>query len=273
MCLQWEYTKKRWFFHKFGQDMATAYLNEEGETQPNYMQLYLLGRANGKAYLIGGDKDDTLALTTTLQTPSWDAGDERLQKLYVDAIHDIDGTGQISITLSFNNNSSSAPVTTGNLYGSRYQLIQNISSLLNLALYRNLSVTYSWTGGTNGPRVYAFEPSFYVQPYVSTSIVTQYINLGYAGWKHHRRLYAGLISNSPLTFTVKTQDGRVYNVTVPNTNGQFRIMVVMLPQGVKDLAFAYSLTGGTFALFPDAFTIETKEWMQPEFVELPIFKT
>ncbi len=273
LCLRYEYARKRWFPHQYGVDMGTAYLIEKSETQPTAEQLFYLSRTRGIVYLAGGDTDDGVPLTTTVQTPSFDGGDERLQKLYVDALHDFDQPGEITVGLGMNDNT--VPLATVQIFSSstRSQLIQNVSSLTRLALWRNIAVRYTWTGGPSGPRVYSFNPYAYAQPYVSTSIVTQYINLGYPGWKHHRRLYPGLISTGPLTFTIKTQDGRTYSTVIPSTEGQFRIFPIMLPQNVKDLAFAYQLTGGTFALFPEAFTIETKEWQQPQYVQLPIFAT
>ena len=50
---------------------------------------------------------------------------------------------------------------------------------------------------------------------------------------------------------------------------------MMVNHGVKDLAFAYQLDGHgvPFALFPDEFTIETKGWPDPEFLDLAIYKT
>jgi hypothetical protein len=160
--------------------------------------------------------------------------------------------------------------------GTRIQQLLNISSLSSLTLYRNVALQYTWTGGPDGPRIYISEMAGYAQPYISTFFVTQYINLAFPGWKHHRRLYAGYISNSSLLFTIKTQDGRMYgSYTLPTTGGQFKIVEMMLDQDIKDLAFAYQIDGQgqNFALFPEAFTIEIKEWTEPSYINLAIFKT
>ncbi len=273
MCLRYEYARKRWFPHQYADNMSTAYLIEKAETLPNTEQLFYLSRAGGLVYLAGGDTDNGTDITTVVQTPSFDGGNERLQKLYVDTTHDFDQAGNVDVTLGVNDNTVQLPTVTIASVALRSQIIQNVSNLTNLALWRNIDVLYSWTGGPSGPRLYSFNPYAYAQPYVSTLIVTQYINLGYPGWKHHRRLYPGLISTSTLLFTIKTQDGRTYTTFIPSTGGQFRIFPIMLPQNIKDLAFAYQLSGGTFALFPDAFTVETKEWQQPQYVQLPIFTT
>jgi hypothetical protein len=87
-------------------------------------------------------------------------------------------------------------------------------------------------------------------------------------------MWPALVSTADATFTIKTQDGRSYTVTIPNTNGQLRTVPQMLPQDIKDLLFAYSLTcPQPFALFTDSFVIECKAWTEPSFIPLAVFKT
>ena len=156
------------------------------------------------------------------------------------------------------------------------QSLFNASSVpAALNLYRNVAVLLTWTGGPSGPRFYAFEPGWYLQPYLSKRITTQYINLDFPGWKSHRRLYAGLISTGDVTLTIQCQNGHQFTTTIPSTNGQFLIQPIMLQQAIKDLAFAYQLDGGSsqFALFPEAFTIEVKHWNQDTYIDLAVFRT
>lgn len=281
MCMRYEYTKKRWFPAEYADKISVDYLVEESETTPDQMQVLFLSSGNGLIYLEGGYTDnsgDDMPFTPTWTTPSYDQGDERLQKLYVDTIHDFDQAGAVSIQFGFNNNTILGPVLVITTGAARQQYIDNIASLSNLALYRNICANYTLILGAASvfPRCYAFEYAGYAQPYISTRIVTQFIPLGYPGWKHHRRLYPGLISNSAILFTIQTQDGRTYGpITIPSTAGQFRIVPIMLPQAIKDLAFAYQLDGQgqNFALFPEAFTIETKEWQQPDYTNLAVFKS
>jgi hypothetical protein len=251
-------------------------LDEPLVYSPNQMQLLTLSRTLGLIYLAGGDTDNGAAITWTAQSPSFDSGDERTQKLYVDAMVDADGTGNLTSRVDFNNQTVSGPTLILACAGARAQFQENIASLAALSLYRNISLRFSATGGPDGPRVYAFEPSGFVQPYLSSFFTTQFLNLAYPGWKSHRRLYAGLISNASVLFTIKTQDNRVFGpYSIPSTAGQFRIVPMMVVHGCKDLAFAYQLDGGgqTFALFPEAFTIETKGWADPSFLPLAVLKT
>lgn len=274
--LRFEIPKKRWFTHSYADSIVTHYLDELYIGSVNSQQLLELSSTLGFIYRSGGDTDNGTAITTIVTTPSMDGGDDRVQKLYVDIMNDMDGTGTVVAYSQFNNQTVNGPNVSMVPSGVRAQFLENISSLSSLNLYRNVSVTYEWTGGPDGPRLYVCEPSGYVQPYISTFWVTQYINLAFPGYKHHRRLYAGYISNNALLFTIKTQDGRTYGpYTLPSTGGQFKIIPLMLDQNIKDLAFGYQIDGqgNNFVLFPEAWTIETKEWTEPSYIPLAIFRT
>lgn len=263
----------RWFPHVYADPVITHYLVEPNAAFPNDQELFML--AGGAILQSGGNTDAGADIVVIAEPGSIDNGDERAQKLYVDAMTEADQVGPISAQIRFNNSQQTGPTLLMNPAGPRQQFLENIASLMDLSLYRNISVRYTWTGGPDGPRIYAFEPSGYAMPYVSTRFVTQYINLSFPAWKSHRRLYPALISNADVIFTIETQDNRVFTTVIPSTGGQFRIIPLIVAHGCKQLAFAYQLDGqGTpFALFPDAFTIETKAWTEESYVELAIFKT
>lgn len=262
----------RWFAHSYSTQIATHYAVEASANDPNDQQLFLLGLG---IFESGGNSDNGSPVLSSLQLPANDGGDERLQKLYPDALVQADGTGSLSVTPAFDNGQVFAAPTIVSCAGTIQQFQVNIASLANLALHRNIGAVLSWAGGPGGPRIYAWEPAAYIQPYLSTFLVTQFINLSYPGWKMHRRLYPALISTSPVIFTIKCQDGRTFTYVIPSTNGQFLVLPMITDHGIKDLAFAYELDGQgkAFALFPDAFTLETKGWPDPEYLELAIFKT
>lgn len=272
--LRYEIPKRRWFPHSYADQVRFHYLDEPSASAPNDQQLLML---SGDSILkSGGNTDNGTDIDCVVIPASNDGGDQRLQKLYIDAMFDADGSGTLQSFIRYNNQTISGPLLSVTGSGYRQQFLQNISSLADLSLYRNISPIFGWTGGPDGPRIYAWEPSGFAQPYLSTFFVTQFLNLSYQGWKHHRRLYAGLISNATVLFTVKTQDGRLYGpVTIPSTSGQFRVVPLIMPHGCKDLSFAYEWDGQgtTFALFLDSFTLETKEWTGPEYIQLAVVKT
>jgi hypothetical protein len=254
--------------------MRVHYLVEADTEKPNDMQLLMLSGAN--IFKAGGNTDNGADIVSVEYTPSNDGGDERAQKLYVDVMTEADGTGNLQAQALFNNGQQAGPIVTMSPTGARQQFLENISSLGDLSLYRNIALRYTWTGGPDGPRLYAMEPSGFAQPYVSTFFVTQYINLAYPGWKAARRFYPAIISNSNVLLTVETQDNRVYGpYVIPSTGGQFRILPMILDHGVKDLAFAFQLDGQghPFALFPGEFVVEVKGWADPSFIQLAVFAT
>ena len=92
-----------------------------------------------------------------------------------------------------------------------------------------------------------------------------------------RRAYPAYIALAPINFTVQAQDGRVYGpFTLPSTSGQFRVIPQMLDFGIKDLAFAMQLVTTDFtqpfALFPQDFVVEVKEWTEEQYIKLALFR-
>jgi len=262
----------RWFRHVYADPVVAHYLNEPSASDPNEQQLLLLG---APIWLAGGNSDNHVPIDTVILVPSADGGDERAQKLYPDAMLQLDGDGLVQVTPTFQSAQVNAPTTQVIAANGIQQALVNIASLANLALYRNIGVVLEWTGGPDGPRIYAWEPAWYLQPYLSTFLVTQFLNLSYPGWKSFRRMYPALISTAPVTFTIKCQDGRTFTYEIPSTNGQLFLLPMIVNHGVKDLAFALQLDGhGTpFALFPDEFVLEAKGWKDPEYLQLAVFKT
>lgn len=273
--LRFDIPKQRWFPHVYGDAVLSHYLIDESVTAPATPQILLLGAASGNIYSVGGNDDAGVAIVSQAQVPYQDGGDFRTQKLNTDYIVDSDGVGIVDATQYYDNGVSNGPTIDFTVSGPRIQSILNISNVSNiLTLYRNTSVLLSWTGGPAGPRIYGIQLAWYSQPYLSTRVITQFINLDSPGtWLHLRRLYAGLISTSPVNFTVTTQDGRTYSVVIPSTNGRFFVSPIMTPQGCKSLAMAFELdsNGIPFALFPEAFTPEVKFWQEPSFINLAVF--
>ena len=273
--LRFDIPKQRWFPHVYGDNVLLHYLVDESVSTPSTPQILMLGATSGNIYSSGGNDDAGVAVTCQALLPYQDGGDFRTQKLVTDYVTDADGVGTVNAIQYYNNGVSNGPTLQFIVNGPRTQNILNISHVPNiLNLYRNISVLFSWTGGPAGPRLYDTQLAWYNQPFLSTRVITQFIALDSPGtWLHMRRLYAGVLSTSPVTFTVTTQDGRVYSVVIPSTNGQFSIAPIMMPQGCKFLSAAFMLdsAGVPFALFPESFTPETKFWQEPSYINLAVF--
>lgn len=275
--LEYQIYHKRWFLNNYADAINFHYLVENSQSLPNQQEILQLsvGPTN-QIMLAGGNTDNGAIINSIVLTPSDDGKDERAQKLYVDSMIMFGGTGTLSVAATYNSAQSYSPVMQIACNGTVQQTQQNISSLSNLALYLNIGSKFSWTGGPAGPRIAAWEPSGFMQPYLSQFFVTQYILFSFPGWKHMRRMYPAIISNNPILMTIMTQDGRTYGpFTIASTGGQFRVLPQMLPQNIKDLAFALQLDGQgfTFAFFPADFTVEVKQWTEESYINLAVFKS
>jgi hypothetical protein len=274
--LIWEIYRNRWFLNNYHNQICGSYLVEASENDPNQQEILYLPLDDDAIFIAGGNDDLGNPINSIVLTPSDDAKDERSQKLYVDTMTQADGTGTLQLAATFNNAQSFSPVISIPCTGSIQQNLENIASLADLSLYRNIGAKFAWTGGPDGPRLYAWETSGFLQPYLSQFFVTQFIPFSFPGWKHMRRMYPAYISNNPILFTIKTQDDRTYGpYTLPNSLGQYRIFPIMLDQNIKDLAFALQLDGqgNSFALFPSDFTIEMKQWTEESYINLAVFKS
>lgn len=276
LTLRYEIPDKRFLLFSYANNVSYHYMVEGIDALPSTQDILMLAVDTDAVELSGGTTDNGTPINVIVLTPSGDGGDERTQKLYVDAMTQADGVGTISMALTYNNATSFSPVSTFSVTGPLIQALTNIASLSNLALYRNVGCKYAWTGGPGGPRIYSFEPSGFIQPYLSTFFVTQFISLSFPGWKHLRRMYPAIISNAPVLFTIKTQDDRTFGpYTIPSTGGQYRQLPQMLNCNIKDLAFAFQLDGQgvPFAIFPGDFVIEIKEWQEDVYIKLAVLKS
>ncbi len=274
--LEYNIYKKRWSINNYHANITYHYLVEAAAEGPNTQDILMLAiTPDNSIKLAGGDKDGVADINSILLSPSMDQDDERTQKLYVDTMTMADGTGALAMAAAYDTAQSFSPIVNFTCDGTIQQFLQNIASLSDLTLHKNIGVKYAWTGGPSGPRVYAWEAAGYPQPYLSKRLVTQILNLSFPGWKHHRRMYPALISNSDVLFKIKTQDGRLFTYIIPSTGGAFRILPQLLDTNIKDLAFGYELDGQgeTFAPFLTEFVVETKEWTEATYIQLAVFRS
>ena len=271
---RFDFNKKRWLPSTYADSILLHYLEEGDAALPTNESILLVG--SSKIYQVSGYLDSGVPIAVSGITPSYDGGDERSQKLYVDLVTQASGTGTLGMLLTYDNATSLSPLAIATFAGPLSQSINNISSLSDLEVHRNVGLQFGWTGASGGVKLYAWEPSGYMQPYISLRVVTQYITLAFPGWKHLRRAFPALVSNGIVALTIVTQDGRTYGpFDIASTAGQFRVLPMMLSQNIKDLAFLFQLDGGIipFALFVDDFVLEVKEWTEDTYIKLAVFKT
>jgi hypothetical protein len=274
--LIYDIARQRWLYNTYANLITYHYLVEEAANNlPNIQRIMMLSMDTKSVMLAGGQTDNSADINTIVLIPSMDGGDERTQKLYVDQMTQFAGGGIMSVQPTFNNAQqlgASMNITCANQID---QFLQNIASLADLSLYRNVGAIYRWNGGPPGPQLYSWEMSGFIQPYLTSAFTIQFSPFSFPGWKHMRRMFPALISNNDISLTVKCQDGRTFGpYTIGSTAGQYRILPQMLDQNIKDLAFSLMLDGGgsKFAFFENDFVVEVKEWTEESYIKLAVFK-
>lgn len=274
--LIYEIYRKRWFLNHYGNAISYHYLVEASAAAPNDMEILSLALDTRSIVKHGGDVDGMFPINVVILTPSDDGKDERMQKLYVDLMIQADGQGSFTVAATYDNSISFGQPNTIAVSAFVAQFIPlNLSSQSDLTLHRNIGTKYAWTGGPDGVRLYAWESSGFIQPYLSKFFVTQIGALSFPGWKHIRRVYPALISLAPVVMSYLCQDGRVFGpYVIPSTNGRYRQLPFMVNHALKDLALSLQLDGqgSSFAFFPGDFVAETKEWSEQTYIKLAQFR-
>lgn len=274
--LIFQFAKKRWFLNHYGNAISFHYLVEASAAAPSDQEILSLSLDTRSIVKHGGDIDGQIPINVVVLTGSDDGKDERMQKLYVDLMVQADGQGSFTVAASYDNSISFGQPTTIAVSAFVTQFIPiNLSSQSDLTLHRNIGTKYAWTGGPDGVRLYAWESSGFLQPYLSKFFVTQQIPFSFPGWKHLRRIYPAMLSNAPVVMTYLCQDGRTFGpYVIPSTNGRYRQLPYMVNHGLKDLAFSLQLDGqgSSFAFFPGDFVGEVKEWEEQTYVKLALFR-
>jgi hypothetical protein len=278
VTLFYEIYKKRWFMNNYFDGINLHYLVEDAESGPDDQEILMLSMNTNKLVQAGGNTDDGNPINTVVTLPSFDGGDERIQKLYVDTMIQLEmgNSSGVNYVATYDDAQATSPVVVLQPNPGIYQLPVSLAALGSLTLYRNIGAKFDWTGGPDGASLYAWEVSGFPQPYLSNSFVIQFSPLSFPGWKHMRRAFPALISVGDVLMDIWTQDGRQFGpYTLPATLGTYRILPMMLDQNIKDLAFSIQLreiNNESFAFFPSDFTIEVKEWTEESYIKLAVFK-
>jgi hypothetical protein len=196
---------KGWFPYVYKSAVGLHYWEEcpDGVT-PRLLQCDYAGSIQSSS----SNGDNGSPINCIVQLPPLNGEDTRSQKLYVDAITDMEGAATLTLTADWTETNISVSLLAPS---QRTQVITNIDNVGNLALYRNLTATYTFPSGT---KLYEFQPSFYLQPYLATSLTCQYTDHGIPGWKQVRYARFALIGSSPVTLVVNTSEGGQFSYTL-----------------------------------------------------------
>ncbi len=229
----------------------------------------LMGTSDGYIEAASGVQDNGVDVTCTVRLPSFDNGDPRTLKLYMDAMTEINGTAQM--TVGFNRfEITQAPVTVGTSTGDRQFAYSNLTSLAAIPIYSDIAVEYVFSSGT---LLYEFSQSLYPQPFYGNIYTTQLKDHGFAGWKQLRYRRVAWLSVAPGTFTIINDDGvTLASQTLASTGGGLQNLFDNLPNAAKGKLLRYSVTSSTpFVLFPEETFVRIKKWGGNQFLEVRPF--
>ena len=237
---------------------ARVIYEEEGRT----LTTVLMGGSDGRIYQLNlGTSDNGTPINFDFYTPSFDMGDPRLQKLFLDYMLDADPQG-VSLTLTpYMDNlvTALAPSSISGVSG-RVQTPKNIvQSQLNL--YRNISLHVQGSSSLASPVFFEFEPNSVMQPYLALNMTSpNYVTHGFSNYGSIRDGWFVYISTSVITVTILTDAGLTANFTLGSSGGQIRKTYIPL-KALKGLLFYYSaVSSQPFAMFTDETVIRVKEW-------------
>lgn len=256
--------------HQYADSVLTHYWEEVPEGVEPRM---LMGTSDGFLMSSGSyATDNGSALFGTIRTPSYDFGDPRTLKLFMDTMTDVNATGGYTFYAGFNNYSTVVTVGIQSAVAGRSQYLNSISSTAaaGLVLYRNFAAEYVIGAGTV---LYEFEPSYYNQPFYSNLYTTQLLDHGMPGWKQLRFGRIALISTAATTIQILNDDGVLLaNFTVPSSNGILFNDFVQLPNAAKGRMLRYSASNSSpFVLFVENTTVRIKKWGGQQFAEVRPF--
>lgn len=258
---RFDYTTQGWFSHSYPTQATLHYWEETG---PTVHPRLLICSNTGFVSAAGGDTDDGAPVVGIARTPSFDNGDPRTQKLYVDVMTDY--LGQPSVVFGFNNNLTTLASVTLPASSSRSQARSNLSALSTLNLYRNICAEYSIPAGS---QVFEFQPSYYSQPYLATSLVLRGDN-GFPDWQVLRDSLWAIISTTGTSVLVDI-DGRQTSYSIGSTDGALRKLYLRFQHASKGKVFVWQLLSADlshpFAFFPDESVIRIKPWAGQSLVD------
>lgn len=256
-----------WWWEGYSPTALTHYFEELPDNATNPRML--MGTLDGYIYSASGTQDNAVDITCTVRTPSFDNGDPRTLKLYMDAMTEINGTAQMVI--GFNRfETTQAAVTVGTSTGDREFVYSNLTSLTSIPVYSDIAAEYTFNPGT---LLYEFSPSLYPQPFYGKIYTTQLKDHGIAGWKQLRYRRVAWLSTADGTLTIINDDGvTLCSQTLASTNGGLQNLYDNLPNAAKGRMLRYSVTSPTpFVLFPEDTYVRIKKWGGNQFLEVRPF--
>lgn len=264
-CFVFDTVRQGWFPDSYGRTVVMHY-GEEGPkdsfaTFPGAGINSLLAggsdvSGNVTIFQVGGTTDDGVVIVPHLRTPSVDADEAWLAKLWGDAMLDINAGGNsVTVTPGYDNYTTLVAATTVTGASRAQSIVATNSGAGQIA--RNLALDITWSGV--GTTLYLWEPTLWPHSYLQSNWVTPDKADGLYGFGHLRDGYIAHISTADLTLTIN-MEGTNYTYTIANGGGAYKRTYVVL-QPVKGKARHFQLSSSQpFRLLNVDSLFSLKEW-------------
>jgi len=216
--------------------------------------------------------DDTTMIRGILATNEFDGGDIRAVKQWGDLFLDVRpiasaiGTTGITVTPL----SKGAPILGAPIHvaynASRVRLPYDLSGVI-ISDFFGLFLRWfdDFTQQTDFTNLYAWQPSWVVQPAYDAGWTTFGSSYGLDGFFHIRQLLVAYVATAPITLAITTYDGmNPPPIILPSTGGQFQ--KTTFPVGPnKGMLFQFRGTStAPFQIFEDHSEVWAGQWGRPD---------
>lgn len=143
----------------------------------------LLGASTGFLGLVGGTTDNGIAIKYTFNTPAFNAGDPRSNKLFGDIVFDVNPQGSIITATPWVNYYTQA-LTAGTYTGTAREITPPLDLNTGSGVFaQNLGISFTGTVVNVGPMLYYWEPSYLDRPEDTVLRATDWTYDGHPGAK------------------------------------------------------------------------------------------
>jgi hypothetical protein len=273
-CLTYDIKRDAWCVDEYTPAVSVMYHPEQQASALLSVALYdevIMGAADGHVFAQQDLMDDYNGqIACFVAAPEYSGGDIRAPKQWGDIFVDIipaavGGTGHIRvIAMSLGNDLLETAIPTSTV---RQRVPLSVGGLLTsdfLGLILGWSDKFSTVAApfqTRPTQIFAWQPSWIVQPAKMIALTTLGADMELEGYGHIRQILAAWISTTPITLTITVFDGQSpAPVTIPSSGGVYKKQYFPLsPNKGMLYSFAASSTA-PFQLFLDDFEIHVGAW-------------
>jgi hypothetical protein len=203
------------------------------------------------------------AITCALATNEFDGGDLRAPKQWGDLFIDLLPAASTGVTISpMSLGVPAAAATIVPVSASRVRIPVSVGGIVTSDF---LGAMATWTDDfstqSTATKLFAWQPSFTIQPAKTISWATIGTSYGIDGYMHVRQLSLAYISTAPITITCTTYDGQdPLPITIPSSSGILAKALFPLSANKGQLYQWTAASSAPFQIFPEDSSFYVGEW-------------